>query len=190
MAKANINRVMQMLDPEECATVYELPNIMARESFRLEHDRIATFDELMALCIRYYNHHFNRVVAPNVTTPPRIAHGIVWNILENHYKGGIETAFKAGSKGINGGLSGILDSIRDFFLKEQEEQYFNFTVMECVDVMDLEDVQRLMQQYIERYGRPLDGQHMPTAASLVPKYRDVIRAHAHIVRSIRSRISR
>ena len=46
MAKADIQRAMQMLDPDTCAEVYELPNLMARESFHLEQERVASFDEL------------------------------------------------------------------------------------------------------------------------------------------------
>jgi len=84
----------------------------------------------------------------------------------------------------------LLDAIRDWFLKDQEERYFNHTVMECVDVMDLEDIETLMRQYLERYGRHLDGNNMPSAKYLVPRYREVVRAHAQVVRNIRTHFSR
>ena len=190
MAKANIERAMQMLDPDECANRYELPNIMARDSFRLEQDRVQTFDELMDVCHRYIIHHLGRVVAENAAPPADQARGLIWNLLEKQYKGGAQAAFKAATKGYNGGLPGILDTIRDFYLKEQEDHYFNHTVMECVDVMDLEDIKALMEQYLRRYGRSLDGENMPTAEFLVSKYRDVIRSHAQIVRNVRTYISR
>ena len=190
MAKANIARIMQMLDPEECARKYELPNLMARELFRLERDRVDDFDQMMAVCIQYYIHHFRRVIAENGAPTQEMTRGVVWNLLEHHYKGGVQAAFKAATKGINGGLPSVLDAIRDYFLRDQEEQYFNYTIMECVDVMDLDDVQALMRQYLERFGQHIDGQNMPSAAHLVPKYRDVIKAHAQVVRNVRTYIAR
>lgn len=190
MPKADIGQVMAMLDPEECARVYELPNIMARESFRLQTERVENFDEMMGVCVRYYVHHFGRVLVQNVAPPDEFVRGTVWELLEHHYEGGAEAAHKAATRGLNGGIPGVLDVIRDYFLKEQENQYFDHVIMECVDVMDLEDIETLMSQYLQRYGRYLDGGHLPSAAYLVPKYRDIIKAHAQIVRSIRMRYGR
>jgi hypothetical protein len=190
MAKANIQRAMQMLDPDTCAEVYELPNLMARESFRLEQERVANFDELIDLCCRYYLHHFHRVLAPNVDPPDDYLRGFVHDILEHGYKGGREAAFQAATRGLNGGLPGVLDAIRDHFMKEHEERYFSHAVMESVDIMDLEDVEELMNQYLQRYGRHMDGDHMPSARYLVTKYRDVIKAHSQIVRNMRINFGR
>lgn len=190
MAKANIEKLMQMLDPEECAKKYELPNLMAREAYRLAHEKVETFDQMMEICQQYYLHHFSKVISQSPSPSPEMTRGVVWGILEHHYKGGVEASFKAAAKGLNGGFPGVLDAIRDYFLKEQETQYFDYTVMEGVDVMDLDDIQTLMQQYVERYGRYIDGANMPTAAHLVPKYREVIRAHANVVRNIRTHFSR
>jgi hypothetical protein len=47
-----------------------------------------------------------------------------------------------------------------------------------------------MEQYLQRYGRYLDGQHIAGAEFLVPKYRDVIKAHSQIVRRIRTNFGR
>ncbi|GEM_PF-2413167 len=190
MAKANIARAMAMLDPEECARRYELANYMARETFHLQQDRVQSFDELLDICARYYVHHFQRVVAANALPPAEFVRGTVWEMLEKDYRGGAQAAYVAAAKGLNGGLPGVLDSIRDWFLKDQEERYFNHTVMECVDVMDLEDIETLMSQYLERYGRHLDGNNMPSAKYLVMRYREIIRAHAQVVRNIRTHFSR
>ena len=190
MAKANIQKVMEMLDPDKCAEVYELPNIMARENFRLESSRVASFDDFMAICQGYYVHHFNRVVVEGGAPPEEFLRGQIWEILDRNSRGGIEAAYKAASRGINGGLSGVLDSIRDYFVKDQEEKYFNYTIMESVDVMDLDDIKTLMTQYLQRYGRHLDGDNLPSADYLVQKYREVLKSHAQIVRSIRTQFGR
>ena len=190
MGKANIQRIMEMLDPDECASVYEIPNIMARESYRLERARIEDFDEFMDLCKGYYVHHFNLVVVENGAPPEQFLKGLVWDILERTNKGGIEAAYKSASRGINGGLSGVIDSIRDHFIKDQEEKYFNYTLMEGVDVMDLNDIKALMSQYLQRYGRHIDGDSLPSADFLVPKFREVLQSHAQIVRSIRSQFGK
>ena len=89
MAKANIQTAMAMLDPDRCAQAYELPSIMARESFRLQQDRVATFDEMMALLVRYYIHHFRAVIAQQAAPSAEYARGQVWEILDHHYQGGI-----------------------------------------------------------------------------------------------------
>lgn len=190
MAKANIRQAMTMLDPEECARVYELPNIMARETFRLDRIQVNTFDELIALCSRYYVHHWRRVICDGVTPPIEHVHGALWDIIDHGFSGGREAAFKAAQRGLNGGLPAVLDAIRDHFLKEQEKQYFDHVLMEAVDVMDLEDIESLMRQYLERYGRHMDGENLQSARFLVPKYREVIRAHSQIVRNIRTHFGR
>jgi len=190
MAKANIERALQMLDPEECAIRYELPNIMARDSFHLERERVDNVDEFLDVCIRYYTHHFNRVYVAEGAPPPDLTRGRLFNILEHNYRGGFEASCKSALRGVNAALSGVLDSIRDYFLKDQEEHYFNYAVMECVDVMDLDDIKALMEQYVERYGRYLDGGHMPTAEYLVPKFRQVIKAHAQVVHNVRSQFGK
>lgn len=190
MGKANIQTAMAMLDPDKCAEVYELPNIMAREAFRLQQARVATFDEMMDVCVRYYIHHFKAVISQQGAPTAEYARGMVWELLEHHYQGGIEAAHRAATRGINGGLAGVLDALRDFFLKDQEEKYFSHTLMQCVDVMDLQDIRALMEQYLQRYGRYLDGQHIAGAEFLVPKYRDVIKAHSQIVRRIRTNFGR
>ena len=127
MGKANIQRVMEMLDPDRCAEVYELPNIMARESFQLENSRISTFDEFMEIATRYYIHNFNQVVVENGAPPDHLLYGEVWHLL-NQSRGGIDAAYKSATRGINGGFSGVLDTIRDSFIKDQEEKYFNYTL--------------------------------------------------------------
>jgi hypothetical protein len=190
MAKANIQTAMTMLDPDRCAQVYQLPNIMARESFRLQQDRVANFDELTDLLVRYYIHHFKAVISQQGAPTAEYARGMVWDILYHHYQGGVEAAFRAANRGINGGLAGVLDAIRDYFLKDQEDKYFSHTIMQCVDVMDLQDIKTLMEQYIQRYGRYLDGQNLAGAEFLVPKYREVIKAHSQIVRNIRTHFGR
>jgi len=189
MAKADIQRALTMLDPATCAQVYELPNIMARESFNLQQDTVQDFDSLMVICIRYYQHHFRAVMATEPTVPEEFADGKVWEILDGSYQGGVEAAYRAAHQGLNGGLAGVLDAIRDYFLKDQENHYFTHTIMESVDVMDLDDIKTLMQQYLQRYGRHLDGDNLPSAEYLVMKYQDVIRNHAAIVRNVRMRFS-
>ncbi len=190
MAKANIQRVMQMLDPEECAREYELPNAIARDTFRIERYTVDDFDQLVDIVLAYYVHHFRAVVAPNAEAGVPLTRGLVLRLLDEHYRGGREAAFQAASKGFDGAIPGVLDAIRDSFLKEQEAQYFEYTVMECVDIMDHDDIRTLMEQYLQRYGRHLDGEHMPSAEYLATKYREVIKAHANIVRNVRTRISR
>lgn len=190
MPKANIQTAMAMLDPDRCAQVYQLPNIMAREAFRLQQDRVANFDEMMDLLVRYYIHHFRAVIAQQAAPTVDYARGVVWEILDRHYQGGIEAAYRAATRGINGGLAGLLDAIRDYFLKDLEDKYFSHVIMQCVDVMDMQDIKTLMEQYIQRYGRYLDGQNIASAEFLVPKYRDVIKAHSQIVRNIRTHFGR
>ncbi len=190
MGKANIQKVMEMLDPDNCAEVYELPNIMAREAFQLESPRVESFDEFMEVCQRYYVHHFNRVVVEHGTPPEEFLRGQVWEIVDRTTQGGIEAAYKAGARGLNGGLSGVLDSIRDYFIKDQEDKYFNYTIMEGVDVMDLDDIKALMTQYLQRYGRHLDGDNLPAPDYLVQKYKEVLKSHAQIVRSIRTQFGK
>ena len=52
------------------------------------------------------------------------------------------------------------------------------------------DIETLMGQYLERYGRHMDGEHLQSARYLVPKYREVIMAHSQIVRNIRTHFGR
>jgi hypothetical protein len=170
--------------------VYELPNIMARESFRLQQDRVASFDAMMDVCVRYFLHHFKAVISQQGAPTAEYARGMVWELLEHHYQGGIEAAYRAASRGVNGAMSGVLDAIRDYFMKDLEEKYFAHVIMQCVDVMDLQDIKALMEQYIQRYGRYLDGQHIAGAEFLVPKFREVIKAHSQIVRRIRTHFGR
>jgi hypothetical protein len=189
MGKANVDVAMRMLDPEECSSRYILPNIMARERYHLAKDRVETFDEMMDIAVGYYNHHHSLVVCKGVTHSPEMARGFVWKILEQSFRGGLEAACKA-ARGLGLGLPSVLDCIRDHFMKEQEEHYFNHVIMECVDVMDLEDIKALMQQYLQRYGRYLDGENMPRAEYLVPKYREVLKQHARIVENVRMNFGR
>jgi hypothetical protein len=163
---------------------------MARESYNRGKATVESFDEMMDEAVQYYNYHFSKVVCAGVTPPPDMTRGNVWHLLEQHYKGGIQAAARAAMRGLNGALPSIYDCIFEYFLKDQEEHYFNHVIMECVDVMDLDDIKELMQQYIQRYGRYLDGENMPRAEYLVPMYRDVIRNHAAIVENIRMRYAR
>jgi len=190
MPKANIRMAMEMLDPEEWARVCELPNYMARESFRLEEERVDSFDQLRDICRRYFVHNYRRVIAEHYDPQDDFIRGMAWNLLEHHYKGGAEAAYKAASRGLNGGLPGVLDAIRDYFIRELEERYFDHTIMECVDVMDLEDVETLMQQYLQRYGRHMDGDNLPSARYLVPKFREILKAHSQVVRNMRMSFGR
>ena len=190
MAKANIQTALAMLDPDRCAEAYELPNIMAREAFRLEQERVANFEAMLEICVRYYEHHFRRVMAGAQPPPREFVQGFVWDILEHHYQGGAEAAYRAATHGTSGGLAGVLDAIRDKFLQDQETLYFDHTILEAVDVMDWDDIKTLMQQYLQRYGRHLDGNNLPSAELLAPKYRELIRSHAQIVRNIRSHYGR
>ena len=174
-----------MLDPEVCAETYEMPNVMARESYRLGRERVESFDDLIDVCVDYYMHHVARVLAPVQGSPMEHIRGTVSNLVDEHYEGGREAAYKAASRGISGGLPGVLDAIRDYFLKDMEERYFDHTVMESVDIMDLEDIETLMEQYLQRYGRHMDGDNLPSAKFLVPKYKQVLKAHANVVRRMR-----
>ena len=72
MGKANIQTAMAMLDPDRCAEVYQLPNIMAREAFRLQQDRVANFDAMMDLCMRYFIHHFKAVISQRLRFRPEL----------------------------------------------------------------------------------------------------------------------
>jgi hypothetical protein len=188
MAKANIDMAMQMLDPNECAERYELPNVIARDTFQLDRHRIETFDQMIEICIRYYTHHFNHVIVANGAPPEHMTRGLVLNLLIHHYRGGLEVAFNAATHGVNGGLPSVLDAIRDYFLKEQEEAWFNNVITEVVDMMDIEDIRTLMRQYIDRYGRYIDGDNAPNPDFLVPKYKQVIKAHASILHMYRDQI--
>jgi hypothetical protein len=189
MGKANVDVAMRMLDPAECSSQYILPNIMARERFQLTKDRVETFDELMDTGVEYFMHHCSQVVFRGITIKPEMARGSVMKILEQSYQGGLEGACRAG-RGLGGGLPSVLDCIRDHFMKEQEEAYFNETVMQCVNIMELDDIKELMSQYLQRYGRYLDGDNMPSAEYLVPKYREVLKSHAKIVEHTRMQFGR
>ena len=187
---ANVEQVMAMLDPDRCAEVYELPNTMARESFRLGQDRVENFNELIDIAASYVLHHMSATIAPMTDPPMDHVRGMTWNMLEHHYRGGAEAAYKAASRGFNGGLSGVLDAIRDYYMKDQEEKYFDFVLMEGCDVMDWGDRTELMRQYLTRYGRFLDGDNMASAEYLATKYKEVIKAHADIVRNVRMQYGR
>lgn len=190
MAKADIQKAMNMLDPEECARVYELPNLMARENFRLGRDRVGDFDSLMELLIDYYIHHFRKVVVDSDAMDRNFAKGFVYDIVNKRFKGGMESAYRAANTGIDGGLPAVLDCVRDHFLEEQEERYFNYTLMEAVDLMDLDDIKTLMEQYLERYGRHLDVGETQSPEFLVPRFQEVLKTHAQVVRHIRRSIGR
>jgi hypothetical protein len=189
MGKANVDVAMRMLDPAECSSQYVLPNIMARERFQLTKDRVETFDELMEIAVQYFNHHHSQVVCKGVKHPPELARGFVMKILEQSYQGGLEGACRAG-RGLGGGLPSVLDCVRDHFMKEQEANYFNEVIMLCVDVMDLDDIKSLMEQYVRQYGRYIDGENMPKAEYLVPKYREVLKSHSKIVEHTRMQFGR
>jgi len=193
MAKANIQRVMEMLDPEVCARTYELPNIMAREAFETPTEPVRDFDHLIDIAGEYYLHHLRRVIGnPNYDPEytQTFARGMVFDIIDKGFPGGREAAFKAATRGMAGGLPAILDCIRDHFMKQQEQQWFEHTILESVDIMDLEDIEALMQQYLNRYGRHLDGENMQSARFLTMKYREILRAHAQIVRQVRLQYGR
>lgn len=190
MGKADVEVAMRMMDPEECSRRYIMPNIMARENYTKGKATVQSFDEMMNEAVQYYNYHFSKVVCEGVTPPVDLTRGNVWHLLEQHYQGGIQAAARAAMRGLNGGLPSIYDCITEYFSKEQEEQYFNHVILECVNVMDLDDIKELMQQYIQRYGSYLDGANMPKAEYLVPHYRDVIKQHAKIVEHIRMRYAR
>lgn len=190
MGKADIQRVMQMLDPDECAARYELPNIMARESFRLDVEVVESFDQMIEICARYYTHHFNAVIVENGARDLDFLKGEVWHLLDRHYQNGAQAAYKAARTGMNGGLPGVLDTIRDWFLKDMEDKYFNYTLMESVDVMDLQDIRELMRQYHERYARHIDGGNMPDPDYMVMNWRDIIKAHAQWIKAVRTQYGR
>ena len=186
MPKANIRLVMEMLDPERCALEYEIPNYMARETFSLRDLRVRNGPELLEVCKRYYVHHY-RTVNHDVTPEPDAVDGEIYRILER-FPGGRDAALALAKGGFGGGVGEVLNAIRDRFIKEHEDNWFNHSIMEAVDIMDLEDIETLMEQYVRRYGRHMDPRP-PSAKYLVLKYREVIKAHAQIVRKIRTYFS-
>jgi len=186
MPTANLDKLLALVDPGRLALEIEQPNHLAREQYHLKRMIAHDFDEFLSLAVDYYRHHASQVMGRNNIRDEE-AYGEVRRILDSSHQGGLQTAYVAARTGINGGMPAVLNSIRDAFIQEAEEQYFNHAFSTCVNEMDDEEVERLMQQYIQR-NRAFLGQQQAEirARQLARNARDIIRAHVAYAKKVRS----
>jgi hypothetical protein len=186
MPSANIQRLLELIDPSRTSVNIEQPNHLAREQYPLKKITVDDYDEFLAIAVDYYRHHIRQVMG-RTNIGDEEAYGEVRRILDSGQQGGMQTAYASARTGMNGGMSSVLNTLRDYFIQLAEDQYFNHAFLTCVNEMDDEDVEKLMQQYIER-NRGFMGQEQAEvrARQLARNAREIIRSHVAYAKRIRT----
>jgi len=109
--------------------------------------------------------------------------------LRSNYPGGFNTAYDAARKGINGGLSRVLDTIRDHFIQTVSDAYLGRAIRQSVNIEDYGDLTQLMTEYHRRCRYLLDPQtaQCPPIASATRCY-EIIKTHLRMTHELHSKM--
>jgi hypothetical protein len=182
---ANLDKLLQDLSPEIWHEKVDRPHYEARATFSLSTITVDSLAQFKSILGKYYFHHVSHTKwYPLIDDPKNSENTAMW-LLDTHYPGGRKAAYRAASDPNDGGLVQVLDTIRDIFIRTHGEAYFNAKVRKAIDDQDLFDIERLMAQYLDRYGHLMDAKTAKCPPiCLVPSFENVIKNHMKISRDM------
>lgn len=193
MRKANLVKILELLDEENIAREVGFLFDVAREIYEIKYWVVSDVDQFYDEITSFYQHmHCIAVSHGGEVVPVWMARGFALNILDSAFSqiGGYGGAYSLASSGIRGGIRSSLDAICEHLRKEGEETYIDYVVTSYVDVTDFDDRTELMRQYLSRFGRNLPpGARARTAAELAVNPKDIIKIHLKVIQSIRGRLT-
>lgn len=193
MRRANLSMILKELDPENISYKVSRIHDAMRELYVVQRITVQNFEEFMEEITKFYQHQFSAVISGgHVDVPDWIASGFAREIVDKAFSrlGGLEGAYMIASKGIEGGLRTVIDSIYKAIKEQQEEQYINHVLITYVDPLDWDDRIELMRQYLNRFGRSLpEGARIKSPEELAANYEEIIKLHMKALQSIRTRIA-
>jgi len=190
MPKANLDKLLELLDEEVIARVIGSKHIAARENYTVQHIMPQNEDDLWNELARFYQHQIQTTTGNTISD--WMAKAFVRKVIERKFSGDLEEALKIASKGIKGGMKYILDTIFSTVLTSHEDDYISSTFMDNLEVCSSTDKIALMTQFLNKYtGYIPPGTQTRTAVELASnKPEDLVLFIVQTRANIRSRIGR
>ncbi len=129
-----------------------------------------------------------------------MAYGQVRHILESmphpdarisHIHGvfqdGWTQAVKNGTRGLNGGMIGVIDAIAEGMKKQAARRYVEAVFLDCLDPLDFDTKVAFMQEYLELYGAVvLPDEELMSSYQLAANLESVVQNHVNLINQFRT----
>jgi hypothetical protein len=173
------------LDPQTFAQRHGNRVIMARENYPLAGNTIENYRELVGVAIDFLNFLKKNSEGHNVDLSYNMALGEVVRLLRVE---SLEPFYDSCIRGLDGGVSGLLNKITEAYMREKEQGYVNAVIARTIsDPLSYEEILGLMQEYVDKFGQFLPFQ-IRNINLLVHDWRQILLSHAKVLSSVRSKI--
>ena len=173
------------LDPQECARAVDSKIYLARESYPLKKNIVESYDEFYSIVTQYMIHLEKNFLNTDVELPESMAFGKVLDLLRIQ---NLAPLYDRAKRGTEKGLRGVLEEISLRYCEEKNHMYTQHVLETAIsDPWDYEEIESLITEYINRFGRYLPYQ-LRDKRLLVNSWRQILGNHAAILNKIRSMV--
>jgi hypothetical protein len=155
---ADLDTLLRALNPDVWYEKVERKHLEARASYRLTAIKVDSYAQFKRILADYYAYHGHSSGWIPIPLDQDWSERSAMEALQSHYPGGLNTAYDAARKGLNGGLSRVIDTLRDAFIQTTGDAYLAYAIRKSARAEDFDDLTQLMTQYHQRFKHALDSE--------------------------------
>ncbi len=172
----SFDEILQQLRGETIAEKVTNPLRMLRQEFHLERNTCETYDELVEILLDFERLYYRRIF--HSENFPR---DYLWLNVDKHLgRGGarLDYLMPRASRGLDGGLDGIINDLLEAHEREAIEAYVNH-VLGKVNPFDIDTIAEFVRRMRTEYGSAVDEMMHP--ALMMMNWRQLIQQVAQVV---------
>ena len=180
----SLNELLKDMSGRAVAKAVGIRHDNARESYRIQavidQSPIETLEELKCFSIAVFQHQYKRAMleAPDAADlPEHMVWGVVKELLEKEYAGGLRGALRAARLGVDGGIRQIAELVYEYLRNEHIKAYRKFILENEVAPVDWDARVAVAREFLRSVSRVVPKERQLRAEELAPRIEEVIERH-------------